>query len=169
MQGKPRFSYGSSLPWELLWENGGRGKRGEGVCEGCPAWLFSLSRTFPMWFCICVFDHVNPCLAPTPPPPSPCHRLTATHTSAPDRNWQPTLSHRYTPPLQNGTHSPFLLRAAYPPPWKKNKIPGRGAVPIDSLQHFIKEKQWLKRDLISSPWWDSNVFNLEPKTTVSAF
>lgn len=65
MQGKPRFCYGSSPPWELLWANGGGG---EGVCEGCPAWLFSLSHTFPMWFCICVFDHVNPCLAPTPTP-----------------------------------------------------------------------------------------------------
>lgn len=66
MQGKPRFSYGSSLPWELLWENGEEGGGKEGYV-GSPAWLFSLSLTFPMWLCICVFDHVNPCLAPTPP------------------------------------------------------------------------------------------------------
>lgn len=86
-QGKPRFSYGSSVSWELLWENW---EEGGGGREPCVALLPSL--IFPMWLCIFVFDHVNPCLAPTHPPALPAID-SLPHTSAPDRNWQPTLSH----------------------------------------------------------------------------
>lgn len=65
---------------------------------GSPAWLFSLSLTFPMWLCICVFDHVNPCLAPTHSPGLPAidslphtpQRLTEIDS--------PLYPHTYTPP-----------------------------------------------------------------------
>lgn len=117
-----------------------RRRGGRGGYVGSPAWLFSLSLTFPMWLCICVFDHVNPCLAPTPPQ-SPCHRLTATHTSVPDRNWQPTLSHT-PPPKWHAFFIPPL--SSLPQTQIKNEIKtlrrqaGRQAG-IDSLQHFIKQ------------------------------
>lgn len=94
-----------------------RRRGGRGGYVGSPAWLFSLSLTFPMWLCICVFDHVNPCLAPTPQ--SPCHRLTATHTSVPDRNWQPTLSHT-PPPKWHAFFIPPL--SSLPQPQIKNEI-----------------------------------------------
>lgn len=62
MQGKPRFSYGSSLPWELLWENGkegvegrgGEGEEGWGVCvEPCMALLpFSYFSYVALHLCL---------------------------------------------------------------------------------------------------------------------
>lgn len=89
-----------------------RRRGGRGGYVGSPAWLFSLSLTFPMWLCICVFDHVNPCLAPTPPSLPAIDSLPHTPQCLTEIDSPLYPTH----PLQNGMHSSFHHWAAYPIP-----------------------------------------------------
>lgn len=82
-----------------------------GLGGGGLAWLLFFSLSFPMWRCVCLFDHVNPCLAP-PPPPTPPPR---SHPSPPATVSAAT----HTPQRLTEIDSPLHPTQAPPPPHNK--------------------------------------------------
>lgn len=113
-RGEGRGSRGSVTVHLLRGTYYGKAGREGGLLRGGS---FSLFLTFPMWLCICVFDHVNPCLAPTPP--GPLAKDSLPHTPQRLTEIDSPLYPRH--PLQDGKHSSFFLSAAYHNPDKRIK------------------------------------------------